>query len=164
MLDKNQRGRALLWVCSVCATRSVSSMSVSSRKARPWISTIALVGAIGCALALLTATQGARAGAAVGVSGSGQSGPSPAIPQQTYEGMITDTHCGAKHSAAIGATATDCTIRCVRAGEQFVLVDSETIYLLDGDLGALKRVAGQRVRIVGTLNGKTISVTAVATT
>jgi hypothetical protein len=78
--------------------------------------------------------------------------------------MITDTHCGAKHSAVIGATATDCTIRCVRAGEQFVLVDGETIYLLDGDLGALKRVAGQRVRIVGTLNGKTISVTAVATT
>ena len=93
-----------------------------------------------------------------------QSGPSPAIPSQTYEGVITDTHCGAKHSAAIGATATDCTIRCVRAGEQFVLVDSETIYLLEGDLGALKRVAGQRVRIVGTLNGKTISVTAVATT
>ena len=136
-------------------------MSVSSRKARPWISTIALVGAIGCALALLTAVTAA---AALGVPEILQSGPSPAIPSQTYEGVITDTHCGAKHSAAIGATATDCTIRCVRAGEQFVLVDSETIYLLDGDLGALKRVAGQRVRIVGTLNGKTISVTAVATT
>ncbi len=161
MLDKTQRGRALLLVCSVCATRSVPSMSVSSRKARPWISTIALVGAIGCALAWFTAVT---AGAALGVPEILQSGPSPAIPSQTYEGVITDTHCGAKHSAAIGATATDCTIRCVRAGEQFVLVDSETIYLLDGDLGALKRVAGQRVRIVGTLNGKTISVTAVATT
>src|SRR5258706_4851755 len=161
MLDKTQRGRALLLVCSVCATRSVSSMSVSSRKARPWISTIALVGAIGCALAWFTA---GTAGAALGVPEIFQSGPAPAIPSQTYEGVITDTHCGAKHSAAIGATATDCTIRCVRAGEQFVLVDSETIYLLDGDLGALKRVAGERARNVGTPKWETISMTAPATT
>jgi hypothetical protein len=152
MLAKNQRGRALVLVG---ATRSDSS-----RKAHPWISTIALVGAIGCASALLTAVTGA----ALGVPELRQSGPSSNIPSQTYEGVITDTHCGAKHSAAIGATATDCTIRCVRAGEQFVLVDGETIYLLEGDMGSLKRVAGQRVRIVGTLNGKTISVTAVATT
>jgi hypothetical protein len=52
----------------------------------------------------------------------------------------------------------------VYAGEQFVLVDGETTYVLDGDVVALKRVAGQRVRIVGTLNGKKISVTSVVNT
>jgi hypothetical protein len=59
--------------------------------------------------------------------------------------------------------AADCTVGCVRGGEQFALVDGDTTYLLEGDLVTLKRVAGQRVRIVGALNGKKISVTAVVT-
>jgi hypothetical protein len=138
-----------------------SSMPVSSRKTRFWIETIAFVCAIACALALLIAGLGPVAGAAAGVSDPSQSSPSSPIRPQTYEGMITDAHCGARHSVAIGETATECTILCVRAGEQFVLVDGDTSYLLDGDLLALKRVAGKRARISGTLNGKTISVTAV---
>jgi hypothetical protein len=75
--------------------------------------------------------------------------------------MITDTRCGAKHSAAIGQTATKCTVACVRGGEQFVLIDGDSVYLLEGDVAALKQVAGQRVRIVGTLNGTKIAVTSV---
>jgi hypothetical protein len=35
-------------------------------------------------------------------------------------------------------------------------------YLLDGDPAELKRVAGQRVQIVGALNGGTITVASVA--
>jgi hypothetical protein len=80
---------------------------------------------------------------------------------ESYEGVITDTHCGAKHSAAIGMAAADCTRACVHGGEQFALVDGETVYLLEGGMEALKRVAGQRVRIVGTINGNTISVASV---
>jgi hypothetical protein len=75
--------------------------------------------------------------------------------------MISDARCGAKHSAAIDKGATNCTITCVRAGEQFVLIDGDKFYLLDGDLVALKQVAGQRVRIVGTLNGTKIAVRSV---
>jgi hypothetical protein len=77
--------------------------------------------------------------------------------------MITDTQCGAKHPAAIGKMAADCTLACVRGGEQFALVDGDTIYLLEGDRIALKRGAGRRVRIVGTLNGRKISVISVVT-
>jgi len=77
--------------------------------------------------------------------------------------MVTDTRCGAKHSAVIGRTATDCTIICVRAGGQFVLIDGDASYELEGGSVALKQVAGQRARIIGTLNGKTISVEAVMT-
>src|SRR5258706_721291 len=112
MLDKTQRGRALLLVCSVCATRSVPSMSVSSRKARPWISTIALVGAIGCALAWFTAVT---AGGGFGGAGILQSGAFPPNPSATHEGGVTDTHCGAKNFTAIGATGNYRTNSFVRA-------------------------------------------------
>lgn len=135
--------------------------AMASKKARFWIETIALVSVIACALAMVIAALGAVAGAATGEPQSSQPGSPSAVRLQTYEGVITDTHCGAKHSAAIGKTAADCTRVCVHGGEQFVLVDGDTIYLLEGDPLALKQVAGQRVRIVGTLNGKKISVTSV---
>jgi hypothetical protein len=125
-----------------------------------WIRTIALVSAIACALAFAIAILGTLAGAAEGESESGQVRPTSAA--QSYEGMITDTRCGARHSAAIGRTAASCTRICIHGGEQFVLVDGDTTYVLDGDAGALKRVAGQRVHIVGTLNGRKILVTSIA--
>jgi len=90
---------------------------------------------------------------------NGQS--SSAASTQTYEGMITDTRCGAKHSAVIGLAASDCARACVHAGEQFVLVQGDNLYTLEGDSAALKQVAGQRVRIVGILNGQKISVSSV---
>jgi len=128
-------------------------------KARFWIETLAPGRTIACLLALLISTLGrvADAGEPTGLAKS-----SAAMQTQSYEGMITDTHCGAKHSAAIGMAAADCTRVCVHGGEQFALVDGESVYVLEGDLVALKRVAGQRVRLVGTLNGNKISVSAVA--
>jgi len=92
-------------------------------------------------------------------SANGQSSSSTST--QTYEGMITDTRCGAKHSAVIGLAASDCARACVHAGEQFVLVQGDNLYTLEGDSAALKQVAGQRVRIVGILNGQKISVSSV---
>jgi hypothetical protein len=106
--------------------------------------------AIACVLAVVIATLGA-------VAIAEQSDP----PQQTYEGVVTDTHCGAKHSAAIGKTAADCTRACVHGGAEFALVDGDIIYRLEGDQMLLKRVAGQRVRVVGTSNGDKLKVTSV---
>jgi hypothetical protein len=133
-------------------------------KARFWIETIAVVSAIACAQALLIAALGAVAGTAGGESQSPQPRLASASQLQTYEGMITDAQCGAKHSAAIGRSAADCTRVCVHGGGQFALVDGDTIYLLEGEFASLKRAAGQRARIVGTLNGNKISVASVATT
>ena len=76
--------------------------------------------------------------------------------------MITDTHCGAKHSAALGMAAAECTRTCVHGGEQFALVDGDSVYVLEGHVEALKRTAGQRARIVGILIGNKISVSGVA--
>lgn len=143
-----------------------------TRKARFWIETIALVSAVACAQALLIATLGAAAGAAADESESVQPKPASASHSQTptqtqpqiYEGMVTDARCGAKHSPAMGRSAADCTRACVHGGGQFALVDGETIYLLEGEPAALKQVAGQRAKIVGTLNGNKLSVTSVAAT
>ena len=118
-------------------------------------------------LVALIATLGTWTGAAGAEPLAGQKQSSPASAMQTqsqsYEGVITDTHCGAKHSAAIGMAAADCTRVCVHGGEQFALVDGENVYVLEGDLKTLKRAAGQRVRIVGTLNGSKISVATIVT-
>lgn len=92
----------------------------------------------------------------------GKPSQSSAAATQSYEGVITDTHCGAKHSAAIDKAAADCARVCVHGGEQFALVDGDNVYVLEGDLEVLKRMAGQRVRITGNLNGKTIAVSSVA--
>ncbi len=83
---------------------------------------------------------------------------SSALPRESYEGIVTDTHCGAKHSAAVGMSAADCTRACVHSGESFALVDGEKTYRLKGDEAALKRVAGERVKLAGTLTDNTISV------
>jgi hypothetical protein len=137
-----------------------------------WIGNLALAVAVAYALALSIATPGAAAGGGSketqSNSGAQSSPPaqSPAQPMeaqpQTYDGVITDTHCGAKHSAPLAETAAECTRVCVHAGDRFALVDGDKMYVLEGEPAALKRAAGERVRIAGTLNGNTISVTSVA--
>jgi len=139
-------------------------VSMKTTRARFWIETIALVSAIACAQALLIATLGAAVGAAAGESELRQPRPASASQPQTYEGMITDAQCGAKHSPGMRMTAADCTRACVHGGEQFALVDGDKTYLLEGEPAALKPVAGQRARIIGTLKGNKISVASVAAT
>jgi len=107
-------------------------------------------------------TLGLIGGADADGTAGRQAQSSSAIQTQSYEGMITDTHCGAKHSAALGMAAAECTRTCVHGGEQFALVDGDSVYVLEGHVEALKRTAGQRARIVGILNGNKISVSGVA--
>jgi hypothetical protein len=140
---------------------------------RFWIEIIALSSAVACGLALLLATFGAATAAdETGLrpedSSSEAASAGPAVVAsaqaegQTFEGMVTDTHCGAKHEAAIGKTASDCTRVCVHGGAQFALVNGDKIYVLSGDLERLKRSAGQRSRVKGTLNGDTIVVSSIS--
>ena len=79
-----------------------------------------------------------------------------------YEGMITDTHCGAKHDPSIARSATDCVRACVHGGAQFALVFGDRTYILRGDPAVFKRLAGERARVAGTLNGNTITVSSAA--
>jgi hypothetical protein len=143
---------------------------------RFWIEIVALGTASACALALVIACVGA---AGVAIAGRPQSSPalatqaalgkaaesSPASSpprQQIREGMVTCSRCGAKHSADLGKTAVDCSLTCVHGGATFALVDGDKIYLLDGASDRLKKVAGQRARIVGVVRGDRIKVSSVA--
>jgi hypothetical protein len=126
------------------------------RRHRVWIEIVMFGSGIACALALLLAIIVATASAAVGPRKA--SGADSATATRAYEGMVTCSRCGAKHSAALDRSASTCVRVCVHGGAQFALVNAESVYLLDGDLAALKRVAGQRAKIVGNLEGKTIKV------
>jgi len=130
---------------------------------RVWIEIVILGTAIACVLALLFATLGAAAGAAES-EGSARLQPSApaATTDQAYNGMVTCSRCGVKHSAALGRTASTCARVCVHGGASFVLVDEDATYLLEGDSSALTRVAGQRAHVVGVLNGKTIKISSVS--
>lgn len=130
------------------------------RNHRLWIEIILLATAIACGLALLIATLGAAAGASEREAAARQETPS--TTEQAYEGMVTCSRCGARHSAALGQTAADCARHCVRHGANFTLVGTDGTYNLSGDLSILGRLAGQRARVVGELNGNTIRISAVA--
>lgn len=131
---------------------------MTSRKISVRVGMVVMGAGIACALALLTATHGPVAAA-----------PEPQIvqaaqssePPKTYEGVVTDTHCSAKHSAPLAESAGDCTRVCVHAGEKFALVDGDRVYVLEGEEAALKRAAGERVKVTGTLNGNILSVASV---
>ena len=137
---------------------------------RIWIESVALGTATACALALLIAVLASGTAAVTGRSGSGQaneSGPvqtneSGSVQPRTYEGMVTCARCGAKHSAKLARTASNCALTCVHGGSKFALVDGDKLYQLEGDLNILKRLAGQRARVVGVMRGDAITVSSIA--
>jgi hypothetical protein len=138
---------------------------VKDMTTRFWFGMLGVVIVVGI-LALLIGSPRATvgAGAVPGPESGRPAQPSPiqsSAPGQTYEGIITDAHCGAKHSATVGMGAAECTRLCVHSGEHFALVDGDKTYTLEGNDAALKRMAGQRVKVLGTLSGQTISVASV---
>ena len=119
---------------------------------------IVLLGtAVALALALLLATVGAAAGVAVGQIAQ----VSTQVGAQSFEGMITCSRCGARHQPALDRSASTCVRICVHGGASFALIDDESVYLLEGDLGSFKKLAGQRARVIGTRSGNTIRVASI---
>src|SRR5271169_4093897 len=144
---------------------------------RFWIEIVALGTVCACALALVIACVGA---AGVAIAERPPSSPAqstqaqstqaasavptepPSARSRSYEGMVTCSRCGAKHSPELGKSALDCSLTCVHGGATFALVDGDKIYMLDGVPDRLKKVAGQRARIVGVVRGNRIKVSSVA--
>jgi len=89
----------------------------------------------------------------------------PAMPvapdNQTsgFQGMVTDSRCGARHQRNTHLTSAECARLCVRQGASYVLVDGERRYKLSGGREALEKFAGERVKVSGTRHGNTIQVT-----
>ena len=141
------------------------------KRNRLWIEIFAIISVSACAVALLIATLGTVAVAVGGQPAVGQETESPAkiLPAaqpgdvtQAFEGMVTCSTCGAKHPARLDQNASDCARRCVHTGATFTLVDGDKTYQLQGNLGLLKKVAGERARIVGVVRGHTITVSSVS--
>src|SRR5579862_1653589 len=130
------------------------------RTHRIWIEIVMFGSAIAFALALVFAMIVATASAAVGQMKASSVDTLP-TGSRAYEGMVTCSHCGARHSAKLAQSATTCVRVCVHGGAQFALVNSESVYLFDGSVDALKPIAGQRAKIVGNLDGNTIKVQSV---
>jgi hypothetical protein len=91
---------------------------------------------------------------------------SAAQSSRTFTGSITDSECaGTGHAAMrMGPTDAACTTACVAVhGAAYVLLDGEDVYSLS-DQETPERFAGQKVRIVGTLDTetKTIRVESIA--
>ncbi|MGH9536391.1 MAG: hypothetical protein ACRD3H_00620 [Terriglobales bacterium] len=81
---------------------------------------------------------------------------------RSFAGVITDSRCGARHSRNSGKTSAECARACVRNGSHYVLVDGEEVHALAGDANQLEKLAGERVHVMGMLEGDTIRVRSVA--
>ncbi|MFZ0733996.1 MAG: hypothetical protein WAM79_16870 [Candidatus Sulfotelmatobacter sp.] len=121
-----------------------------------WIEIIVAGTTVSLALALVMVILGAAAGAAS--QQETLQPPKPSANAQMFDGLVTCSKCGAKHSERMGQSASTCARVCVRGGAKFALVNADSLYLLDGNLSLLKRLAGERAQIVGTLHGSTIHV------
>ena len=81
-----------------------------------------------------------------------------AVPaRQTFIGTITDDMCARADHAQMrmGPTDAECTTACVGAhGAAYVLFDGKNVYALT-DQHTPEKFAGQKVRVVGTLDVKT---------
>jgi len=91
-----------------------------------------------------------------------------AADKQTFTGVITDNMCGKDGHARMrmGPTDAECTVACVAAhGAMYVLYDGKGVYTLS-DQRTPEKFAGQKVRVVGTLDVKTkvIQVESIAAT
>ena len=127
------------------------------RTNRVWIEIVVIGSGIAVAVALLIASLGLVAAAAAEQVGTLQKGS-----EHEYDGMVTCSRCGAKHSSQLAQNASVCVRICVHNGANFALVDAHSTYLLDGDLVAIKKLAGERAHVVGMLAGNTIKVSSIA--
>jgi hypothetical protein len=80
--------------------------------------------------------------------------------RQTFTGVITDEMCpmGDHSRMRMGPSDAECTKACVSAhGAGYVLYNGKRAYLLS-DQEAPEKFAGQKVRIIGTLDLKTMTI------
>jgi len=92
-------------------------------------------------------------------AGADRTALAAAAAPQTFTGVISDDMCGLDHSGMGEDDEKKCTLSCVESGSDFVLADREhqKVYLLD-DQKKPREFAGDKVVVVGTLDGETIHV------
>ncbi len=81
-----------------------------------------------------------------------------ASPKQTYTGVITDAMCGASHSMMNVKPDSKCVVECVKRGSKYALLVGSKVYTLS-DQQAPEKYAAQKVKVTGTLDAKTETIT-----
>jgi hypothetical protein len=138
------------------------------RQNRSWLAlitfcaTTALVAALGLAILIASATVAFAIAQSLKLPSSRTNQPAAPPAEQSFSGVLTDSHCGARHAKNSGKSPADCARACVRNGLQYTLVDGDKVYALQGQAADLDRLAGQRTTIGGTLGGNTIQVNSIA--
>jgi hypothetical protein len=131
---------------------------------RSWLSLIGscVLMALGAALAFAVIVAAGSVALAGRQSPTDTQLTSPATPEAVpdgiYEGMVTDSRCGARHLRNSRLGPAECAQLCVRQGASYVLVDGSRRYKLIGNEEGLAKYAGQRIRVSGTRQGETIQV------
>jgi Protein of unknown function (DUF5818) len=74
--------------------------------------------------------------------------------KQTFTGVITDSMCGADHSAMGVKPDAKCVRECVKNGSKYALVVGGKVYTLS-DRQTPDKFAAQKVKVTGTLDPKT---------
>jgi hypothetical protein len=132
---------------------------------RPWLQlvTSCAVAVLATALALAVVFVSATATLSFAVGQSAQQPDNqPAVaPARTFSGVITDSHCIAKHQMS-DKNPAECTRICVRDGAKYTLVDGDRVFALTGDVVLLSQFAGRRATIAGTREGNVIQVNSVS--
>jgi hypothetical protein len=94
---------------------------------------------------------------------SGTSASSAPAKRNAFVGTVGDALCGVEHSMPV--SAIECIRQCIGKGSNYSLIVGERVYTLETEdktiLDTLEKQAGERVKVIGTENGKTITVSSV---
>lgn len=129
------------------------------RQNRSWFAlvtfcaTTALIAALGFAILIASATVAFALAQSFNVRRN-----SEVASQATFNGVITDARCGARHVSDSNKSPAECSRICARKGEAYLLVDGDKRYTLGGNPQVIDKWAGQRVKVFGRLDGETIQV------
>jgi hypothetical protein len=81
--------------------------------------------------------------------------------QQTWQGFVTDTHCGTNCQVTKAMTPDEkCVKRCVREGSKYGLWVGHHVYTLEPQNKAA-RYAADDVTVTGNLEGETIHINSI---
>jgi hypothetical protein len=110
------------------------------------------------ALALSTVVMG------IGLSGRTATISREKVPWETkriLSGILSDSICGKGHIVN-GHGDRECTRTCVKLGANYALVISKSLLILKGHEIELDEYAGEKVIVVGAVDGNTVRVGSVA--
>ena len=86
--------------------------------------------------------------------------------EMTWTGQISDSMCGGSHAKMMAShtgakmTAHECTNACVKGGAKYVFISKGKTYnIANQDDADLQVHAGHTVRLTGSMDGDTITVT-----